>query len=251
MPQQTRPVIGINTDFIAAKKNIQASARLNAGYFDSILAAGGLPVVLPPLNKEAEINSFLDRVDGFILSGGLDMDPRKHGLPNHSAILPMADRREENDKILVRALLKRKLPLLAIGLGMQQINVALGGNLYSHIPEEMPRAMPHFDPASDGPHRHLVLLKPNTRMEEIYGGSELLVNSCHHQAVRQLGSGLRVGAVASDGVIESIETVDSDWFFIGVQWHPESDTASALDMQLFECFIQASIRHAGPLQLAA
>src|SRR5262245_27625633 len=108
MAQQTRPVIGINADFIAAKKHVQASIRLNAGYFDAVQAAGGLPVVMPPYAKEAEILAFLDRVDGFVLSGGLDMDPRKHGLPTHPSVQPMAERREEHDRLLVRVLLKRK-----------------------------------------------------------------------------------------------------------------------------------------------
>jgi putative glutamine amidotransferase len=88
-------------------------------------------------------------------------------------------------------------------------------------------------------------------MEEIYGAGEIRVNSCHHQAVRQVGSDLRVSASAPDGVIEAIESTDANWFCIGVQWHPESETASALDLQLFELFIQACLRQAQPLQLAA
>jgi putative glutamine amidotransferase len=133
---------------------------------------------------------------------------------------------------------------------MQQLNALCGGNLYLHLPEDQPRALPHFDPTG-GPHRHAVLLEPNTRLDEIYGGGELRVNSAHHQAVRQVGSGLRVAAVAPDGVIEAIEAVDGNWFCVGVQWHPESETASALDMQLFECFIQASLRQSQPMTLAA
>jgi putative glutamine amidotransferase len=251
MAHQTRPLIGINADFVPQGKHTQAHARLNTGYFDSVLAAGGLPVVLPPLGKEAELNAFLDRVDGFVLSGGLDMEPRRAGQPSHAAVQPMPERREENDKLLVRCLLRREIPLLAIGLGMQQLNAALGGALYLHLPEELPRALPHYDPSCHGPHRHAVLLEANTRLDEIYGGGEIRVNSSHHQAVRQLGTKLRVSAVAPDGVIEAIEATDPNWFCIGVQWHPESDTASALDMQLFECFIQACIRQAAPLQLAA
>ena len=96
MAQRTRPVIGINADFIAAGKHTEAHARLNAGYFDAVLAAGGLPLVMPPLNKDSEINAFLDHVDGFLLSGGLDMDPRRSGQPTHSAVQPMAERREFN-----------------------------------------------------------------------------------------------------------------------------------------------------------
>jgi putative glutamine amidotransferase len=252
MAQQTRPVIGINADFVAAGKHTQAYLRLAAGYADAVLTAGGLPVIMPPLNKETEIEAFLERVDGFILSGGRDMDPRRNGQPPHPAVQPMPERRESNDRVLLRCLLDREMPLLAIGVGMQQLNVALGGNLYLHLPEDLPRSMPHCDRRDEGPHRHLVLLEASTRLEEIYGGGELRVNSDHHQAVRLLGERLRVGALAPDGVIEAIELDDPSWFCVGVQWHPEADSASALDMQLFECFIQACIRRqAAPLQLVA
>jgi putative glutamine amidotransferase len=251
MAQPTRPLIGVNADFVPAGKQTPAYVRLHTGYFETILAAGGLPVILPPFGKEAETNDFLDRVDGIILSGGLDMDPRRQGLPSHPAVQPMPERREESDRILVRRVVERQIPVLAIGLGMQQLNAACGGSLYLHIPEDQPRAMPHRDPSSTGPHRHAVLLEPNTRIDEIYGGGEIRVNSSHHQAVSKVGARLRVSALAPDGIIEAIESVDPNWFCVGVQWHPESETASALDMQLLECFIQACLRQSQPLQLAA
>jgi putative glutamine amidotransferase len=250
MPQATRPFIGINADFVPAGKVTAAQARMPAGYFDTVLAAGGLPLILPPLGKEPEIDALLDRLDGIILSGGLDLDPRRQGLPSHPAVQPLPERREEHDRLLVRRVLDRRMPVLGIGLGMQQLNVACGGTLFLHLPEDLPRAMPHHDPTG-GPHRHAVLLEPNSRIDEIYGGGEIRVNSAHHQAVRQVGARLRVGATAPDGVIEAIESVDPNWFCVGVQWHPESETASALDMQLFEGFIQACLRQAQPLELAA
>jgi putative glutamine amidotransferase len=250
MARQDRPFIGINADFVPADKRTSAYARLHAGYFDAVLAAGGLPVVVPPFGKKPEIEALLDRLDGVLLSGGLDLDPRKLQMPPHRSIQPMAERREGNDRILAGCLVERQMPVLGVGVGMQLLNVVRGGTLYAHLPEDLPRALPHRD-QSCGPHRHLVLLKPDTRIEEIYGGVEILVNSDHHQAIRQVGPGLRVSATAPDGVIEAVESDDPAWFCVGVQWHPESETASALDMQLFEAFLQACLAQSRSLALAA
>jgi putative glutamine amidotransferase len=250
MGQLTRPRVGINADFVPAGKTTSAHARLHAGYFDNILTAGGLPIILPPLGQEKELDVLLDMLDGVVLSGGLDLDPRRWGQLPHAAVQPMAPRREDSDRILAQRIIARKLPLLAIGVGMQMLNLLFNGTTFLHLPEDMPRAMPHRDPTG-APHRHAILIEPGTRLEEIYGPGEIRVNSHHHQAVRQVGAGLRLGARAPDGVIEAIETVDPGWFCIGVQWHPESETASALDMQLFEAFIQACLKQAQSLDMAA
>jgi putative glutamine amidotransferase len=97
----------------------------------------------------------------------------------------------------------------------------------------------------------MVLIEPNTRLQDIYGTPELRVNSMHHQAVHQLGRRMRVAARAPDGVVEAIESTDPNWFCVGVQWHPEDETASALDMQIFECFVQAAARSGSVLSVAA
>lgn len=251
MPPQTRPLIGLNVDYVPTSKVHRAHLRLNQGYAEAIIAAGGLPVLMPLLGKDAEIAAFLDRLDGFILTGGLDLDPRRQGLPRHSSVTPMPERREEHDRLLVGQLLRRRLPTLGIGVGLHLLNVACGGSLYLHLPEECPRGMPHSDPSCSGPHRHLVHLQAGTRLEEIYGGIELRVNGNHHQAVRQPGACFRVAAKAPDGLIEALEAADPNWFCVGVQWHPESESASALDLQLFECFVQACIRQSQPLAVAA
>jgi putative glutamine amidotransferase len=244
MARQTRPLIGINADFVPASKVNSPFIRLNAGYLDNVVGAGGLPVVVPSMGKDIDVDGWLDRLDGFILTGSAqDLDPRRLGMLSHTSVQPLPERREESDRLLVRRLLERRLPLLAIGLGMQQLNVACGGTLYVHLPQDMPRAMPHRDPTG-APHRHLVLIEPGTRTEEIFGAGEIRVNSAHHQAVRQVGDRLRIGARAPDGVIEAIESTDAQWFCVGVQWHPESESASALDLQLFEYFMQACLRQA-------
>jgi putative glutamine amidotransferase len=238
MSRQTRPIIGINGDFIAAGKNTTPHLRLAIGYADAVLAAGGLPVILPPLDRETDPDIYLDRLDGIILSGGADIDPRRQGLPTHPSVQPMAVRRDDSDRRLVERIVENRFPVLAIGVGVQQLALATGGSLYLHLPEDLPRAMPHRDPTGQ-PHRHGALIEPGSRLEEIYGAGEIRVNSMHHQAIRQVGTGFRVGARSLDGVIEAIESTDSHWFCVGVQWHPEADTATALDAQLFEGIVQA------------
>ncbi len=251
MPNRTRPWIGLNADLTLATKHHSSTLRLAPGYCDAIAAAGGLPVIVPPFLKDPALTEYLDRLDGFVLTGSpYDLDPRKHGFTLHHTTQLLPARKDESDRSLVGEIISRRMPVLSIGLGTQQMNVALGGALHSHLPEDMPKAMPHRDP-SGGPHRHLCRISKGTHMEAIYGPDDILVNSHHHQAVARPGKGLRVGATAPDGVIEAVENIDPTWFFIGVQWHPESDTATALDVQLFQAFLEACQRGKGGLRLAA
>ncbi len=233
-----RPLVGITTDFYAPK-NSAAYLRLNAGYLDAVLAANGLPVILPPVRKDnfAELDRLLDTLSGVVMIGGLDLDPRRNGQQLTNAVQPMHPRREDADRYLMEKVADRRLPLLAVGSSMQLLNVHCGGTLFLHLPTDHPKAMPHFDP-SGGPHRHMVNVEPKSTLEDIFGAPEHRVNSTHHQAVNQLGRSLRVGARAPDGVIEAIETTDETWFCIGTQWHPEAETASALDRQLFDNLIE-------------
>jgi putative glutamine amidotransferase len=154
------------------------------------------------------------------------------------------------DRMLGKLVLRRQLPCLGVAVGMHVLNVLSGGSQFLHLPEDQPRAMPHKD-LTGGPHRHTVLLEPNTRLDAIYGGGEIRVNSYHHQGIHQVASGFRVSAKAPDGVIEAIEAEDPNWFCIGVQWHPHSETASALDMQLFEAFVHACVQKEVALYQAA
>ncbi len=245
-----RPLIGINTDFYAPK-NGPAFSKLNAAYFEAVLNAGGLPILIPPFQKEnyAEIETILDLLSGVVMTGGLDLDPRRNGMQITNAVQPMAARREDCDRFVLSRVVERKLPLLAIGAGMQLLNVYFGGTLYLHLPADNPKALPHFDP-SGGPHRHMVTVEPRTTLEDIFGAPELRVNSTHHQGINQIGKRLRVAAKSADGVIEAIETTDDEWFCIGLQWHPECDTASALDRQIFECFVQSAGQFAEEPMLA-
>jgi putative glutamine amidotransferase len=251
MTQQLRPVIGINCDYIPATRNTGAYLTLHAGYAEKIYEAGGLPWIIPPGLKEPDLESLLERLDGVLLTGSrASLDPKRMGLEPHPAVTPMPPRREDADRLLCRLVMERQLPVLAVAVGMHTLNVVAGGSLYLHLPEDLPRALPHRD-TSEGPHRHLILLEPKTRLEAIYGNAELYVNSYHLQAVQQVAAGFKVSARAPDGVIEAIEAEDPDWWAVGVQWHPHSETASKLDGQLFEAFVAAAGRREAALQLAA
>jgi putative glutamine amidotransferase len=236
-----RPLIGINADFRIVGKGLAPYSLMHSGYYDCVLTAGGIPVVIPPLTKEPDLIPVLDRLDGIILTEGDDLDPKKMGLGPHPSIKVMPERRESADRLLCKLIQQRKMPVLGVGVGMQQLNVCYGGGLYQHLPEDLPKSIPHRDPQG-GVHRHWVMMEKGTIMEDIYGEGEIRVNSYHHQGIRKVAPGFRVGALAPDGLVEAIESKDENWFCIGVQWHPQNEGNISLDMQLIEAFINAAAK---------
>src|SRR5712691_298972 len=249
---KTKPIIGINADFRPASSEHIALTWIQTGYHDQITGAktdkspGGIPLIIPPLADDKDLQQCLDQMDGIVLGGcALDLDPRRLGLDKHPATKPMPTRREDFDRRLCKLAVEMQLPILAIGAGMQTLNVVCGGTLFQHIPEDIPRAFQHRDPV-ERTLRHIINIVPGTRMDVMYGPGEIRVNSDHHMCVDQLAPLFKVSATAPDGVIEAFESTDEDWFCVGVQWHPQSDTASALDMQAFEIFLEACVdRQAG------
>ena len=134
---QAKPLIGINADFRTAQGNQPSFSVVTAGYYDSILRAGGVPVIIPPMEEEDDINAVLDSLDGFVFIGGADLDPRRDGFMLHPAVRPMDRRREAFDRKLMQLIADRRMPVFGIGVGMQLINVTMGGNLFLHIPEDL------------------------------------------------------------------------------------------------------------------
>jgi putative glutamine amidotransferase len=232
-----KPIIGLNADYRPANQGRPAYTLLLAGYYDSIVAAGGIPVVLPPVASESDLNCVLERLDGFVLVGGGDLDPRRDGFMLHPTVRPMPSRREDFDRLLMNKLAENRIPTFGIGAGMQLLNVALGGNLFLHIPEDLPSALPHKDP-QDPAHRHGLQVEPESLMGRVYGDGEIRVNSRHHMAVDEVAQGFVVTARCPDGVVEAIESAREDWFAIGTQFHPQSGSASALDVRIFEEFVE-------------
>jgi putative glutamine amidotransferase len=232
---RSKPFIGLNADYRSAKKDSPAYSYVCAGYYDSIIKAEAIPVILPPLADEEDLERVLDLLDGVVMVGGADLDPQRDGFMLHPSVRSLDSRREDFDRLLMRLVARRRLPVFGIGVGMQLLNVSQGGNLMLHLPEDMPKALPHKDPL-DAAHRHGLEVVPNSLMERVYGDGEIRVNSMHHMAVDDVAPGFRVTARCPDGVIEAIESV-SDWQAFGTQFHPEADSASALDVRIFEEFV--------------
>ncbi|NLE38199.1 MAG: gamma-glutamyl-gamma-aminobutyrate hydrolase family protein [Pirellulaceae bacterium] len=231
-----KPLIGVNADYQSSRGTKPAFSYLNAGYADAVTKAGGIPVIVPINENKDDVERLLDMLDGFVMIGGADLDPCLDGFMRHPSVRLLDRRREDFDRSLMSMIVQRRLPVLGIGVGMQLLNVTLGGNLFLHLPEDMPRSLPHCDP-SDPSHRHALEVEPDSLMGRVYGEGEIRVNSMHHMAVDEVGEGLVVTARCPDGVVEAVESTSDDWFAVGTQFHPEGQSASALDLRIFEEFI--------------
>jgi len=231
-----KPVIGVNAEYRSARRDSPAFTYVCAGYYDALAKAGAVPVILPLLDELDDLRRLLNLLDGVVMVGGADLDPRRDGFMLHPSVHLMDPRREDFDRMLVSEVARRRMPLFGIGAGMQLLNVSQGGNLSLHIPEDKPRAIPHSDPL-DPAHRHALEVVPGSLMERVYGEGEIRVNSMHHMAVDDIAPGFTVTARCPDGIVEAIESTMDDWFALGTQFHPEAGSASALDLRIFEEFL--------------
>ena len=248
-----KPLIGINGDYRPGRKDGFSLSWYNSGYYDCITAAkpGGLPMPIPPFVESDDLKQFLGMLDGLVLAGcALDLDPIRLGMEKHPATKPMPLRREDFDRRLCKMAVEMRIPILAIGSGMQTLNVVCGGTLIQHIGEEVPKPLLHRDPV-EPTLRHILDIVPGTTVDSIYGPGEIRINSQHHMAVDQVANLFEVSATAPDGVIEAYESNDPNWFCLGIQWHPENETASDLDMQVFETFLEACLPAILPFEKAA
>ncbi|MEN6450246.1 MAG: gamma-glutamyl-gamma-aminobutyrate hydrolase family protein [Thermoguttaceae bacterium] len=230
-----KPLIGVNMDYRSARKDAPAYCFLHAGYCDSLVRAGAIPMLLPPLDDQDDLERAVSMLDGVLMVGGADLDCRRDGYMLHPSMRILDARREDFDRRLISLAAERRLPLMGVGCGMQLLNVCQGGTLFLHIPEDSPKAIPHLD-AMDPNHRHALVIEMGTIMERVYGEGEIRVNSMHHMAIDDVAAGFAVTARCPDGIVEAIEST-TDWFALGTQFHPEHESASALDLRIFEEFI--------------
>jgi putative glutamine amidotransferase len=231
------PVIGITLDDEHGRPGLHV---LRDDYIRSVEEAGAVPLVVPSCAPD-HAPLVLDRLDGLLLSGGVDVDPALFGEAPHPKLRRVDRRRDDLEIALIREALRRDLPILAICRGIQVLNVAAGGTLIQDLPSTRADGAEHDCPEPRSRRVHRIETEAGTRLRQLLGAGAVPVNSFHHQAVDRLGEGLVASArCPEDGVIEGLEGRDGR-FVVGVQWHPETfwnqqDSFQALfDAQVRAC----------------
>ena len=234
----SHPLIGITACHVTTAEGYPA-VRILRAYVTAIADAGGVPILIPPELDEPSCRTLLARLDGVLFSGGADIGlDHFNGEPH-----PTVDVEEQRDAIelpLLRAAVETNKPLLGICRGLQVMNVALGGTLYTHILDQLPGALQHDQ--HDKPRdtlAHPVRVEEETRLADILDAPMLQVNSLHHQGIKDLAPNLKATAYSPDGLIEGIELPDHK-FALAVQWHPEWMTEHEEMRRLFRAFVEST-----------
>ncbi len=233
----SKPVIGITPEFM--RYDHMYRHILASSYTNSVQSAGGVPLILPHImDPEVNIEYILERIDGLVLSGGRDLNPALYGEePGPYTKVIQHSRREKTDQTLIKAVLERRMPLLAVCLGCQEVNVALGGSLYQDVHTEIENSKIHR--IKDGyAARHQTRLEPDSLVARVVGATEVETNSAHHQAVKELPPGFFPTGWAEDGVIEAFQSEDPDLPLLSVQWHPEMEKDEAVGLNLFRWLVE-------------
>jgi gamma-glutamyl-gamma-aminobutyrate hydrolase PuuD len=230
-----KPIIGINVDI---EPGPAQAAIVQGNYFHAVLKAGGIPVLIPPMPDD-DLNEVLARINGLLLIGGNDYDPKHYHEQACKEVKLAAPARDDFDlRLIQRAVVGSNVPVLGICAGAQALNIGLGGSLYQDIPSEFPASKVEHSSKNgweSGWHNHVVKLEPQSKLAKIYPKLSFAVPTSHHQSVKRLGAGLTACAHAEDGVIEAVEYADKP-FAVGVQWHPERDFDN--NKPLFDTFIK-------------
>lgn len=231
-----KPVIGIT-----ASRNKKGAAIVNATYIQAILKAGGNPIILPS-NLSKNIGNLVRVVDGIVLTGGGDIDPTLFGEEPHIHLGKVDPMRDVAEIALAKEVLRTRKPLLGICRGLQIINVAVGGNMYQDIYHQREKTtIQHSQQAPTCHPSHFVKLKKGSLLQKLVNEERIKVNSFHHQAVKDVPQPLQICGIATDGVIEAIESTIHP-FVLGVQWHPEAlvQKEDKISIKIFEAFIHKS-----------
>ncbi len=227
------PLIGLTS----YGRNDYNAYSLPAEYVDAVRRAGGIPVLIPP--GEANVAELLVRLDGLILTGGPDVEPEHYDGVAHPQVYGIDRARDELELALARLVAAQGQPTLCICRGAQVMNVALGGSLIEHLPDEVGESITHRDPRSIWA-IHPVAIEPNSHLAAVLQTTDSTPNSWHHQAIRHIAPALKVVARAPDGAIEAAEKPDHPWL-IAVQWHPEATAMhDPVQQRLFDALVAAA-----------
>ena len=231
------PVIGM-----LAEINDECTARMLSSYANAIEENGGLPLILPYVKTDAAVSKFVEICDGFVFTGGADVEPKRFGEPTHPACGEIRLMRDDLELRAAEHILKSKKPVLGICRGIQLINVALGGKLYQDIPSECPSEILHRQTQDKTEPSHSVNVIEGTPLHALVGKTRMAANSFHHQSISTLGEGLRVMALADDGIIEAVYSVGES-YLRAYQWHPERIYQIDSDnTAIFKDFISAAAK---------
>lgn len=211
-----KPIIGVTPLYDRERESIW----MLPGYLEVLTACGGLPVILPLEAKGTDAGQLVELCDGILFTGGQDVDPVLYGQEVLEFCGERCEGRDKLEQALFREALRADLPIFGICRGMQFINVMMGGTLYQDLPSQRGVGLSHrMKPPYDA-RWHDVELVEGSPLRELLGEERIGVNSCHHQAVRDLAPGLEAMACAADRIVEAVYCPDK-YFLQAVQWHPE------------------------------
>jgi len=232
-------LIGITSGMKTHEGKIGVS--IPEAYMQAVFKAGGLPVIIPETVSNAELDNLRQRLDGLLLTGGADVNPLRFNGKPHSRVYGIDEQRDEVEINLARLAARTAWPFLGICRGIQVINVALGGTLFTHIEEQLPHALKHdYNSVTERTlEAHTVKIESDSALADILGGCSVKVNSLHHQGIDKVAADLRPIAAAPDHLVEAVE-LPGHPFGLGVQWHPEALPDSPQMQALFRAFIEAA-----------
>ncbi len=233
------PKIGITTVNLSNPGNGSSRTGVGDTYINAVVRCGGLPVLIPVITDTGMLDAYVNEMDGFIFSGGIDISPCCYGENPHALLGDTSMKLDRCQIPLMQKVIAAKKPFLAICRGNQVLNVACGGTLYQDNSLHGGETFKHMQATDRGDGSHLVHLETGNTFYRLFGDT-VWTNSYHHQSVKEIGKSLQICGCAEDGIVEAIELIDYP-FGLGIQWHPEVMFQAEDSMKpLFEGLINAA-----------